>query len=107
MVQWKEISEYLDDWMVMLQLLVDEVFCKIFWDIFCYWLSVDFGYMEEYVVRICDQYFEDFMWYEGEIFIDVGGYDGDIVQVFVDCYLDYWMIIFFEFLEMNMWVVWE
>lgn len=100
--QRKEIKEHLDDWTAMFQSLADETSRRTFLDILRYRLSADPGYMEEYAVRIRDQYFEDFMRYEGETFIDAGGYDGDTAQAFADRYPDYRKIILFEPSETNM-----
>lgn len=100
--QRKEIQEHLTEWTGMLQSFADETSRRTFLDVLRYRLSADPEYMEEYAVRISDQYFEDFMRYEGETFIDAGGYDGDTAQAFADRYPDYRQIVLFEPSETNM-----
>lgn len=100
--QRREIRDHLDDWTDMFQSLADEISRQTFLDVLRFRLSADPGYMEKYAVRIRDQYFEGFMQYQGETFIDAGGYDGDTAQAFADRHPDYRKIILFEPSETNM-----
>jgi len=91
-----------EKWLKVYSLLFDEESRKTFLDVIRYRLTADPSYMEDYSVRINDQYFEDFMNYKNEIFVDAGGFDGDTAIEFSKRYPDYKEILFFEPSSQNM-----
>lgn len=92
----KETKEYLNLWQEIYDALFDEESRKTFLDVFKYRLTADSQYMKNYQVRIHDQYFEDFMNFKNEIFVDAGGFDGDTSEIFAQRHPDYRKILFIE-----------
>lgn len=86
----------------MYEQMADEISRQTLIDVLLFRLTADPRYMREYRVRIKDQYFETFMDYREEVFVDVGGYDGDTTEEFVKRYPDYRKVIFFEPSSQNM-----
>ena len=39
--------------------------------------------MQDYTIKIDDQYMEDFLKLKKEVFVDAGGFDGDSTQNFI------------------------
>ena len=84
-------------------MLIDEEKSKnIFKNILKFRLSGNFSFMNSYSVRLNDQYFEDFMEFKNEIFVDAGGFDGDTTEEFCRRYPDYKKILFFEPSKINL-----
>lgn len=83
------------------QKLSDEKSKKTFLDTITYRLYLKPSSMIDYTVQIQNQYFEDFMEYNNEVFLDAGGFDGDTAQEFADRYPDYKEIILIEPSEAN------
>jgi len=79
-------------------LLVDEDSKLIFSRLINFRLSGDLKYMEGFSDIQYRQYFEDFLCLkpEGEIFVDVGGYDGNTTIEFINRYPGFEAIHFFE-----------
>jgi len=100
--QRAEMAEHLDAWINIFDSLQDSESRQTFLDVVRFRLSCDPHYMKEYAVRIQDQYFEDFMNFGGEVFVDAGGFDGDTSEGFAARYPDYKKIILFEPSEKNM-----
>ena len=100
--QRQEVYEHPDSWLSIYESLHDEISRKTFLDVLRYRLTADPFYMQDYTVRIKDQYFEDFMNYRNEVFVDGGGFDGDTAQAFAWRYPDYRKILVFEPSEKNM-----
>lgn len=94
--QRQEILAHPDAWAAIHASLHDDVSRRTFLDVLRYRLTADPAYMKSYRVRIQEQYFEDFMRYRDETFVDAGGFDGDTAQAFADRYPDYRKIILFE-----------
>lgn len=97
-----ELGEHTDAWDRIYNALADEESRRTFRDIIRFRLTCDPAYMFAYAVRVQDQYFEDFMRFHGEIFVDAGGFDGDTSQGFAERYPDYQKIILFEPSKKNM-----
>ena len=98
----KELDEHADAWQSILDSLSDETSRQTFLDVICFRLSCDSDYMKNYTVRVQEQYFEDFMQFSGETFVDAGGFDGDTSEGFAKRYPDYQKIILFEPSAKNM-----
>lgn len=97
----KDFHENLEEYQEVFDLLADEESKQTFADVIRYRLSANINYMNKYKVRLQDQYFEDFMSYQNEIFVDAGGYDGDTTEEFVKRYPDYEKVYLFEPSEIN------
>lgn len=94
--QRQEIASHTDWWIHLNCLLADDVSKKTLLDVVRYRLTANHCFMSDYSVRLQDQYFEDFMGYKGEVFVDAGGFDGDSTEEFIKRYPDYEKIFFFE-----------
>ena len=73
----------------------------MFLDVLKFRMTANPEYMKKYKVRLEDQYFEEFMQYRNEIFVDAGGFDGDTAMAFAKRYPDYRKIMVFEPSERN------
>lgn len=98
----KELDEHPDAWDRIHDSLADETSQRTFLDIVRFRLTCDPAYMSDYAVRVHDQYFEDFMQFHDEVFVDAGGFDGDTSEGFAKRYPDYQRIILFEPSAKNM-----
>lgn len=98
-------TEYNKDrcnWYNLYSLLSDSESQKTLLDIMRYRLTADLAYMQEYSVRINEQYFEDFMQFDNEVFVDAGGFDGDTTIEFCKRYPNYKEVLFFEPSTLNL-----
>jgi FkbM family methyltransferase len=94
--QRAELEEHIHAWTRIFVSLHDSESRQTFLDVVRFRISCDPHYMREYVVRIQEQYFEDFMHFGEDVFVDAGGFDGDTSEIFAARYPDYKKIIFFE-----------
>jgi FkbM family methyltransferase len=97
-----EIAEHLSTWNAIYEQMADDISRQTLVDTLLFRLTADPRYMREYCIRIEDQYFEPFMDYTQEVFVDAGGYDGDTTEEFARRYPDYRKVIFFEPSSQNM-----
>ena len=97
-----EAKSHLDEWQGIYNSLADEESRQTFLDIVGYRLTANPDYMKKYSVRLSDQYFEDFMTFSNEVFVDAGGFDGDTSEIFATRYSNYKKILFFEPSKKNM-----
>jgi len=100
--QRAELRDQGDAWKKIYDSLSDDESRKTLLDVIRFRLSCDPSYMEDYAVRVKDQYFEDFMKFSAEVFVDAGGFDGDTSEGFAERYPDYKKIILFEPSQKNM-----
>jgi FkbM family methyltransferase len=100
--QREEIAEHFDAWLSLYEEMADEISRQTLLDTLRFRLTADPRYMRDYQVRIDEQYFEPFMNYSREVFVDAGGYDGDTTEAFARRYPDYRKVIFFEPSQQNM-----
>lgn len=84
------------DWVCLYQSMADAESRKTLLDIVRYRLTADPKYMQDYRVRLKDQYFEDFMTMKTEVFVDAGGFDGDTTEEFCRRHYDYKKVFLFE-----------
>ena len=83
--------------------LADEHSKKVLSDIVKFRMSADLAWMRDYDFRIEQQYFEDFLGLDnGEIFVDVGAYDGFTTKQFAAMCPNYEKIYLFEPSSSNM-----
>jgi FkbM family methyltransferase len=91
-----DYRENLSEWFRIYELMSDQESQKTLLDIMCYRLTADPAYMNSYTVRLNQQYLEDFMHYSSEVFVDIGGFDGDTTEEFCKNYSDYKKVFLFE-----------
>ena len=94
--QRREMADHLEEWQTLYEALEDEISRQTLLDTLRFRLTANPAYMQNYKVRIDEQYFEDFMQYSQEVFVDAGGFDGDTSEAFAKRYPDYKKIIIFE-----------
>lgn len=97
------VKQQSDDWRInsslwakLYERLEDELSKQTLLDVCRFRLTANPEYMRGYTVRLKDQYFEDFMRYGHETFVDAGGFDGDTTETFCQRYPDYASIFLFE-----------
>ncbi len=80
------------------ELFEDEESKRVYEKIINFRLSGDLSYMSGFTDRQKEQYFEDFLGLnkKGEVFVDVGGFDGFTSLEFIKRYPEYQGIYFFE-----------
>jgi FkbM family methyltransferase len=100
--QRDEIGNNLNNWERIYHSLSDPASKQTFDDVIRYRLTGDPAFMANYSVRLEEQYWEDFMDYREEVFVDAGGFDGDSTQIFTAKYPDYQQVHFFEPSSVNM-----
>lgn len=83
-------------WSVLWSQMSDQVSKQTLIDVLRFRLTANPDYMNDYTVRLIDQYFEDFMKYKNEVFVDAGGFDGDTTEEFINRYPDYKKVYLFE-----------
>ncbi len=77
--------------------LADEVSRRVMVDVWRYRLTGEIESLADYAYRPSDQYFEDFhRLRSGEIFVDIGAFDGDTTEQFCTRYPDYEKVYVFE-----------
>lgn len=91
-----EVLNNLNHWQAIFDALTDPISKKTFLDTLKFRWTANPGYMKSYKVRLSEQYFEDFMDYSQELFVDAGGFDGDTAETFATRHPDYRKIIVFE-----------
>lgn len=97
------VSQQRDDWInnqaewaQIFDLMADEESKQTLLDVVRYRLTAEPAVMRAYTVRMRDQYFENFMRLENEVFVDAGGFDGDTTEEFCLRYPDYSAVYLFE-----------
>jgi FkbM family methyltransferase len=94
--QREEFKHNLPWWSDLWKLMSDQVSKQTLIDVLRFRLTANADYMSAYEVRLSDQYFEDFMQYKNEIFVDAGGFDGDTTEEFINRHPDYKKVYLFE-----------
>jgi FkbM family methyltransferase len=89
-------------WYNLYSNLVDDVSRSILIDLIRFRLTANIEYMKEFSVRLEDQYLEEFMDYQNEVFVDIGGFDGDTTELFCTKYPNYKKVYLFEPSSTNM-----
>lgn len=100
--QRKELEDHLDAWQSIYEGMDDDVSKRTLVDVLQFRLTAELDSMQGYAVRVADQYFEEFMQYRNEVFVDAGGFDGDTSEAFATRYPDYRKILLFEPSARNM-----
>lgn len=84
------------EWASLYDKLTDSDSQRVLLDILKYRITGDPLILADYDYRPKDQYFESFMNYKEEVFIDAGGYIGDTSEEFCARYPDYHKVYLFE-----------
>jgi FkbM family methyltransferase len=90
------------EWSDVFDSLEDEPSRQTLLDLVRYRLTADTHTMQDYTVRMQDQYFEPFLNLRSEVFVDAGGFDGDTTEEFCRRYPDYRKVHLFEPSQRNM-----
>lgn len=84
------------------RLLSDDRSVRVYDDLLNFRLNHELSAMEEYQVNVKTQYFEDFLPFnEGDVFADVGGYDGATTLEFISRCPEYKSVYVFEPSKIN------
>lgn len=102
MDQRSDYRDHQGEWGDLFERLEDDESKQTLSDILRYRLTADADYMSGYLVRLKEQYFEEFLGLKREVFIDAGGFDGDTTEEFCRRYPDYKKVFLFEPSELNM-----
>lgn len=98
----KDFLENPAHWISLSSMFADEQSKTVFNDLVRYRLTADPVYMSNYLTRFSDQYFENFLSLNNEVFVDAGGFNGDTTEEFCKRYPDYKKVILFEPSSKNM-----
>lgn len=84
-------------WIDLYESLSDELSKKTLLDVICYRVSADTKYMKDYTIRLSDQYFDEVInVINNNVFIDIGGFDGDTTEQFCIRHPNYKKVYLFE-----------
>ena len=97
-----DYQKYKGSWKNIFDKLEDQESKQTLLDVMNYRFTGNPDFMNNYIVRLKDQYMEGFLNISQEIFVDIGGYDGDTTQEFCNRFPDYQKVIFFEPSPKNM-----
>jgi FkbM family methyltransferase len=90
------------EWSDIFASLEDEPSRRTLLDLVRYRLTADVQLMQDYEIRVKDQYFEPFLDLRSEVFVDAGGFDGDTTEEFCRRCPDYRKVHLFEPSQRNM-----
>ena len=91
-----DYHNHVAEWQCIFDALSDEESRTTLLEVIQYRLTANASYMHRYKVRLNDQYFEEFMQFQNEVFVDAGGFDGDTTEEFCKRYPDYEKVFLFE-----------
>ncbi len=91
-----DIGQNAQRWSALETCLADEISRRTLNDVLRYRLTGDPYDLAAYPFRIDEQYFEAFMDYREEVFVDAGGFQGETSEQFCLRYPDYKKVYFFE-----------
>lgn len=100
--QRAETKQYASWWCELYEMMSDKISKQVLLDVLRFRLTANPEYMTEYEVRLNDQYFEEFMGYTDEVFVDAGGYNGDTTEEFINRYPNYKKVYLFEPSQKNL-----
>lgn len=100
--QREDFLAHSGEWNELYESLADQASRQTLLDVVRYRMTADLKYMSGYRVRLIEQYFEDFLELDDEVFVDAGGYDGDTTEEFCRRYPRYRKVFLFEPSDSNM-----
>jgi FkbM family methyltransferase len=92
----QDIDTNLEKWGSVFENLADAESRAVLNDVLHYRLTADHTALANYTFRPMEQYFEEFMAFDKEVFVDAGGFDGDTTEQFCLRYSDYKKVYLFE-----------
>lgn len=92
----QDIDVNLEKWSSVFENLADVESRTVLNDVLHYRLTADHTALAKYKFRPMEQYFEEFMEFDKEIFVDAGGFDGDTTEQFCLRYPNYKKVYLFE-----------
>lgn len=93
----EEFEKNSERYLKVFDYLSDEESKRTLEDVYLFRLTGDRKFLENYELRIDEQYFEDFLDLgNDEVFVDCGGFTGDTTLKFIEHYPNYKKIIMFE-----------
>lgn len=92
----QDIDTHLEKWRSVFENLADVESKAVLNDVLHYRLTADHTALSKYTFRPMEQYFEDFMAFDKEVFVDAGGFDGDTTEQFCLRYPNYKKVYLFE-----------
>lgn len=84
-----DIIKHGREWSYIYHSLADEESREVLNDILKFRLTLNYRGMSNYEFRPEEQYFEDFMNYSDEVFVDAGAFDGETTKLFCNRFPDY------------------
>ncbi len=100
--QREEWRQFETEWSELFASFEDKPSRQTFLDVVRYRLTANTHFMQNYTVRMQDQYLEAFLNLRSEVFVDAGGFDGDTTEEFCRRYPDYRKVLLFEPSARNM-----
>ena len=97
-----DYHNHVAEWQCIFDALSDEESRTTLLEVIQYRLTANANYMHRHKVRLNDQYFEEFMQFQNEVFVDAGGFDGDTTEEFCKRYPDYEKVFLFEPSDTNL-----
>lgn len=91
-----DLLENSQDWIALYNGLADDESRQVLNDVLEFRLTLNYSVMGKYKFRPEEQYFEEFMGYSDEVFVDAGAFDGDTTKGFCVRYPGYRKIYLFE-----------
>ena len=89
------------NWLSLYKKLKDDESKQTLIDVLLFRITSNPLYMQNYKVRLDEQYMEDFMEYQEEVMVDVGAFDGETTEIFCKKFPCYKEIHLFEPSEDN------
>lgn len=80
--QHQELSRHMPAWEALYKRLADDASRQVLLDVCRFRLTADPSYMNSYSVRLAEQYFEPFLQFHEDVFVDAGAFDGDTTELF-------------------------
>lgn len=100
--QRDDMERHLSEWSELYAAMADDQSRQTLLDVVRFRSTADPRYMQDYAVRLSEQYFESFLDPARQVFVDAGGYDGDTTEEFCRRYPDYLGVFLFEPSAVNM-----
>ena len=100
--QRTDYAQHPAEWDALYHRLADEESRNTLLDVLRFRLTAHPMYMQQYNVRLREQYFEEFLHLNQDVFVDAGGFDGDTTEEFCKRAPHYRKVFLFEPAAANM-----
>lgn len=92
-----DYEENKDKYDTIYSVLKDDISKNQFYNLINFRFSYDLFYMQGFISKEDEQYFEDFLKLKkGDVFVDIGGFDGKTTKKFIEYCPSYGKVIYFE-----------